>query len=532
MKKSISLLLAVVMLLSCLAAAPLTANAVEASGSAKNFTWRLSGTTLTISPKGDCVMDDSYGFFSYADSITDVVFESGMKETGVFAYYKSIESVSIPAGCKITHNAFEATPLTSVTIAEGVEEIGEWAFASCKQLQNINIPGSVKSIGEKAFNYCEKLQELTLNEGLESIGTYAFCGARFYNVFVPHSVQSIAEKAFGFYYENYQPQKKAGFSLDGYADSVAKSYAAANGFSYYEHEYEPYPYFDAGDGKIRLIFEESTSALTAAYDGTEPLTVYDQYVADYKTKAKSITLSGKIGSIAPQAFMGFSQLESLTLPDGLKEINAEAFFACPKLKTVTVPYSVTYIGYVALGYVYNSKKGGNTVISGFTLANKNCKQKEVRNYIRDYGKDAYGGKMLWSTKHTYDKGAVSGHTANTYTKTFTCSTCHTSYDKVYKRTVSPMSAKGKTSAVKYSLLKKKAQSVTVKNAYTIQNAKGTLGFKKTAGSAKITVAKNGKITLAKGLKKGSYTISVKITDSGTGMYKTVTKTVKIIIKIK
>lgn len=87
----------------------------------------------------------------------------------------------------------------------------------------------------------------------------------------------------------------------------------------------------------------------------------------------------------------------------------------------------------------------------------------------------------------------------------------------------------KTKTVKAKALKK--GKVTV-SAVTVKNAEGKLCYKKLSGSKKLTVTKNGKITVKKGTKKGIYRIKIKITAKGNSRYleNSVTRTVKIKVK--
>ena len=84
--------------------------------------------------------------------------------------------------------------------------------------------------------------------------------------------------------------------------------------------------------------------------------------------------------------------------------------------------------------------------------------------------------------------------------------------------------------VSYSALRKKAQVFTLGASVS---SKGTLTYAKTAGSSAFTVNKtNGKITVKKGLKKGTYKIKVKISAKATANYNAGTKTVFVTVRVK
>lgn len=117
--------------------------------------------------------------------------------------------------------------------------------------------------------------------------------------------------------------------------------------------------------------------------------------------------------------------------------------------------------------------------------------------------------------------------------------------KVYKCTVcgqtiktetiakNEFSVKAKKPTVKYKKLKKKNQTIALKNAMTVSKAQGSVIYTKSSGNKKITInKKTGKITVKKGLKKGTYKVKIKVKAAGNASYKAATKTVTVPIKVK
>ena len=94
-----------------------------------------------------------------------------------------------------------------------------------------------------------------------------------------------------------------------------------------------------------------------------------------------------------------------------------------------------------------------------------------------------------------------------------------------------------TVAAKSSTLSAKAKSATTfaaSKAFNVKKnvSKGAVTYTKTSGNSKITVASNGKVTVAKGLKAGStYTVKVKATSAATDNYKAATATITLKIKV-
>ncbi|MBQ9360738.1 MAG: hypothetical protein IJT96_06850 [Lachnospiraceae bacterium] len=95
-----------------------------------------------------------------------------------------------------------------------------------------------------------------------------------------------------------------------------------------------------------------------------------------------------------------------------------------------------------------------------------------------------------------------------------------------------MTATAKTATVKYTALSKRNQTLAVSKVLTVKKNQGKVTYAKKSGSKSITVAKNGKVTVKKGLKKGTYKIELNVTAAGNAKYAKATKAVtfKVVVK--
>ena len=97
----------------------------------------------------------------------------------------------------------------------------------------------------------------------------------------------------------------------------------------------------------------------------------------------------------------------------------------------------------------------------------------------------------------------------------------------------PLTVKSKAVSIKYRKLRKKRLSINRKKVLVVKNAQGKVTYSKKSGNKKITVnKKTGKITVKKGLKKGTYKLKIKVKAAGNSAYTAKTKTVTVKIKVK
>lgn len=87
------------------------------------------------------------------------------------------------------------TGLTTVTIPEGYDRVGDEAFAN-SSITNINFPTTLTLIGESAFLNCTNIASIALNEGLENIGKKAFRGTSLTALKFPSTLKIIHDEAF------------------------------------------------------------------------------------------------------------------------------------------------------------------------------------------------------------------------------------------------------------------------------------------------------------------------------------------------
>ena len=105
-------------------------------------------------------------------------------------------------------------------------------------------------------------------------------------------------------------------------------------------------------------------------------------------------------------------------------------------------------------------------------------------------------------------------------------------EKVFKivKANNTMVVKTKNKKVKYKKVKKKKQKIT---AITVKNNQGKVTYSKVSGNKRIKVNKhNGKITIKKKTKKGTYKIKIKVNATGNSNYNSGYKIVTVKIKVK
>ena len=114
-------------------------------------------------------------------SLKKLVIPEGVTKIESYAFAETqIESVTLPSSLVyIGHGAFDwCENLQSVNFAQSgnLEEIDEYAFASCYSLKEVKIPKSVNYLRLGAFSNCSSLNKVSLYESVQIVKAEAFWG--------------------------------------------------------------------------------------------------------------------------------------------------------------------------------------------------------------------------------------------------------------------------------------------------------------------------------------------------------------------
>ena len=288
MKKTLSVLLAMLLLLSSVPFIANAATVVDNGTCGENLTWRLdSNGKLTITGNG--AMTDYHNYEVYAYGISP------------FYYLKDkIELVNIGGGVtSIGSWAFDAcSSLTSVTIGNSVTSIGGSAFKGCSSLTNVMIPDSVTSIGSFAFADCYALESVTFPDSVTSIGNSAFAGCyALESVTFPDSVTSIGNSVFE------DCNSLTSVTIPNSVMSIGNSAFAG------------------------------CYALESVTIGSSVTSIGDKTFFNCSSLT-SVTIPDSVTSIGSAAFHRCNSLASVTIPNGVTSISIYAFFGCSRLNNV------------------------------------------------------------------------------------------------------------------------------------------------------------------------------------------------------
>ena len=248
----------------------------------------------------------------------------GIKTIGAMAFYNAAINNEAPEyGYKY------ASLLQTITIPEGVREIGKSAFAGCFALETVVLNKELVRIDQNAFNVLTDSVTSTTKVNLENctnleyIGAYAFQGcAGIETINLPESIESVGEYAF--------VSTKA---LTDFLEQAAKA----------EKEEDRY-WISSGvllaayvaEGQETVHIPEGVRVIAGAvFCGWD-----NPYIPEDLTE------------LSPSGVTKYNityHVKELYLPEGLEIIEAMAFFRMDRVEKVVLPSTLQVLGTNAFG---------------------------------------------------------------------------------------------------------------------------------------------------------------------------------------
>ena len=310
------------------------------------------------------------GYYDYWDDIRSGQFY--LLKEGTFEGCSSLVSVNISEGpSSIGPNTFKGcTNLSFVDIPESVTLIQEGAFEGCQSLKSINLPNTFETnfnvdkrsgysnkrfgIGNRLFYNCSNLTSITLPECVDTIGENAFYGCDNLN-FVKVKRQepfSIDENTFPTRANIplYVPMGSENlYRAADYWKDFKEIVEVENIDDYVQGEIFTFPVdLDTGE-KVLMTFK-----VTDAVKKTVQVGVGDS-AAIVTSSAGGLIIPDKVNdytvtNIGSYAFYYCSNLTSVSIPNTVNTIGNRAFYVCSGLTSLYIPASVTSIEDRAFAY--------------------------------------------------------------------------------------------------------------------------------------------------------------------------------------
>ena len=252
--------------------------------------------------------------------------------------------------------------LITLTVDEGVTNLGANFFNGKIPLESVSLPSTLKSIGENAFANCRNLNVINIPKGVSVISENAFLGCDSLTIYADCEGQPST------WDENWNPDNRPVMwshthayenhycpcgSPEPYIEKWDVSYYENNDIMAYLY---PHPKYK---NAYTLCLVGNGRMISWEYSNEAPW--YSQYKSNIATLEigegitsiganaftylgiGSVTIPASVTSIGDWAFYGCDSLSKMVIPASVTSIGGEAFLRCYSLKSIYIPSSVEYI---------------------------------------------------------------------------------------------------------------------------------------------------------------------------------------------
>ena len=260
----------------------------------------------------------SYLFYD-KDTLTSITIPEGIIEIGgtAFSSCNYLSTINFPSTLKIINNsAFQSISVASISLPNGFEKIGDSAFEN-SSISNINIPDSTKYIGIRALYNTAYLSYLTLPKDLEYIGFLA----------LPRN-KSIYTNSTRFLIKN-------NCLIDNQENKLIEGLKNTSNYIYNIPD------------SITTLGQQCFRECNKIQEIVIPDTVnqVEGGIFNSCTSLSSVTLSKNITTLSEGFFAGCTALTNFVIPDTILEIGEAVFNGCTNLTSITLNNNIQNIKY-------------------------------------------------------------------------------------------------------------------------------------------------------------------------------------------
>ena len=314
MRKIISMILCVILIVSAgvIPVSAQTQSVLLTGKCGENLTYVCyDDYTLEITGTGDMATYDYYEnvapWYDVRKSITSVKLGDGVTSISQWAFFECTSLISYEVteqnanfssldgvlfnNDKTTLLAYPMGRAGEYTVPNTVTYIGARAFADSANLTSVIIPDTVVSMDHYAFRGCTSLANVQLSNNLTDLNYQVLYNCpSLKSLVIPKSVKVIAFESFAQYYDSEKDTYLTveDFTIYGYADSFAETYAKAEKFNFVIIDED---YGDVNnDGKVSVL-DARTMLVEIANDNISDTTLHSaDFNADDEITVKDARL--------------------------------------------------------------------------------------------------------------------------------------------------------------------------------------------------------------------------------------------------